>query len=324
MATQNSFELKRFSVREARQGTQVLSYLEEHGVAVIESMLTPKELERYRNDLDEIMARERDVPFDPGDGPECPDDAAMEAYLAKSYRINEAELARMMKRIRHTRAQNHGTPWPVEATRVNHSFLHVPTLLDEEKSQRVFNLPAKLPYCGRMIEDPVVLGLLGEMLGEDFVLSDIASASIGPHTDGGYWHVDGALTVLPDPLPDAVLAMQMVWLLDDFTEDNGATRILPGSHRLFKKPPWEYKSMEGEVALTAPAGSVAIWLSHSWHKVGQNVTDHPRRAIIGYYTQAWIKPFSDYTRSLPAEVIETYSPRARYLLGWSAFGPKRG
>ena len=82
--------------------------------------------------------------------------------------------------------------------------------------------------------------------------------------------------------------------------------------------------MDGEIALTGPAGSLALWLSHTWHRVGANATDYPRRAIIGYFSQAWVKPFSDYTRSVPAEVLRKYSPRTRYLLGCSAFSPPRG
>ena len=207
---------------------------------------------------------------------------------------------------------------------MNHNFLHLAHLLDDDKTQRSYNLPAKVPQCGRLIEDPVLLPLLSEMLKEDFILSDISATSIGPHTEGGYWHVDSPLTMLPEPLPDVVLAVQTVWMLDDFTPDNGATRVVPGSHRTLKKPPWGYDPIAGEIALTAPAGSLALWLSHTWHRVGANVTDRPRRAIIGYFSQAWVKPFSDYTRSVPPEVMERYSPRARYLLGWSAFAPTRG
>ena len=86
------------------------------------------------------------------------------------------------------------TPWPVEAAQVNHNFLHIPLLLDDEKTQRCFNLPAKLPWCGRLLEDPFLMPLLSAMLKEDYVLSDISATSIGPHTDGGYWHIDAPLT----------------------------------------------------------------------------------------------------------------------------------
>ena len=316
--------MKRFSARNAEDREEVLEHLGEHGFAVIKSLLTDAELRNIRNAVEEIMAGEREAPFEPGDGPATQDDAAMEDYLAQAYKVSDAELKRVMKRIRHTRAQNHGTPWPVNAPQVNHNFMHIPLLLDDDKTQRSYNLPAKLPQCARLMEDPFLLSLLAALLKEDFILSDISATSIGPATGGGYWHVDAPLTMLPEPLPDVVLAVQTVWMLDDFTQENGATKVVPGSHRTLRKPAWGYEPMDGEIALTAPAGSLALWLSHTWHRVGANVTDRPRRAIIGYFTQSWVKPFSDYTRSVPTDVIERYSPESRYLLGWSAFAPKRG
>lgn len=303
---------------------EVEHHLREHGVAVVESMLVDKELQEIQQAVDEMMAAEREVPFDPGDGPAAECDEATEAYMAGAYRVSKAELTRVMKRIRHARAQNHNTRWPVVASDVLHNFLHVPLMLDDDKSQRSFNLPAKLPQCGLLLENSFLLSLLSEMLKDDFILSELCTSSIGPHTDGGNWHVDAPLSMLPEPLPDVVLAVQAVWLLDDFTADNGATRLVPGSHRTLRKPAGDNDSIDGEIALTAPAGSLALWLPGTWHRVGANITDHPRRAILGYFSQSWIKPFSDYTRSVPAGVIERYSPHARYLLGWSAFAPTRG
>ena len=120
------------------------------------------------------------------------------------------------------------------------------------------------------------------------------------------------------------LTVQNAWMLDDFTENNGATRVIPKSHLFRKKPGWGYDSEQDEIILTGPAGSMAMWLSQTWHRSGPNLTDNPRRALLGYFSRSWIKPFSDYTRAVPKEVMETYTPSARYLMGWSAFGPKRG
>ena len=315
--------MERFKANECDAG-EILSSLTEHGYAVIESILSASELNDLKVSVESMLASERTTPFDPGDGPAAPEDEEIEAYLSNAYRISSAERDRVMKRIRHARAHNHGTKWPVGAAQINHSFMHIPLLLDDERTQRSYNLPAKLPQCARLIEDPLLLQLLAEMLKDDFILSDISATSIGPQTNGGYWHVDAPLTMLPEPLPDIVLAVQTVWMLDDFTNENGATRVVPGSHRTLKKPPWGYDPLAEEIALTAPAGSLAMWLSHTWHRVGSNVTNGPRRAVLGYFSQAWVKPFSDYTRSVPPEVMARYSPRARYMLGWSAFAPVRG
>ena len=158
------------------------------------------------------------------------------------------------------------------------------------------------------------------VLGDDCVLSDISVNSIGPHTEGAAWHVDAPLGQLPEPLPEFPLTLQNVWMLDDFTAENGATRVVPGSHKRRRRPAWAGGRMEDEVILTAPAGSMAVWLSNTWHRVGPNSTDYPRRAILCYYDRSWIKPFSDYRTSIPRELLERYSPTLRYLLGFSANG----
>jgi ectoine hydroxylase-related dioxygenase (phytanoyl-CoA dioxygenase family) len=97
--------------------------------------------------------------------------------------------------------------------------------------------------------------------------------------------------------------------------------VMPGSHKLRKSPPWGSDPLEGEVTLTAPAGSVAIWLSNTWHRSGPNYTEAKRRAILCNYNVSWLRFFSDFTSTLPAEVIPTLSERAKYLLGFGARAP---
>jgi ectoine hydroxylase-related dioxygenase (phytanoyl-CoA dioxygenase family) len=105
-----------------------------------------------------------------------------------------------------------------------------------DRSQRIWNLLAKADRSADLIEHPAVLGLARATLGEDCILSDCSATSVGAHTDGGSWHVDVPLGQLPEPLPDFPLTTQNVWMLDDFTERNGATRVVPGSHRTRRKP----------------------------------------------------------------------------------------
>jgi ectoine hydroxylase-related dioxygenase (phytanoyl-CoA dioxygenase family) len=80
--------------------------------------------------------------------------------------------------------------------------------------------------------------------------------------------------------------------------------------------------MEGEVALTAPAGSVAIWLSNTWHRSGPNTTDKPRRAILCNYNLSWLRTFTDFSSTMSPEVAATLSNDLRYLLGFAANAPK--
>ena len=302
----------------------VLDDLLEQGFVVIENVLGSNELGRATAEIDRIMACERSDPIVSGDGPARSDDNATAVFLRKNYSIDEPELQRMLRRIRHTRARNLDTPWPVGIGDVNKTFIHLPTLFDQGQSQRIWNLPGKAAAAAGLIEHPTVLDLVQQVLGEDCVLSDCSATSIGPHTHGGAWHVDVPIGQLPEPLPDFPLTTQNVWMLDDFREDNGATRVVPGSHLSRRKPQWTAGELEGEVTLTAPAGSVAIWLSNTWHRSGPNHSESPRRAILCYYCRSWIKPFNDFCNGLPTELAASFSPALRYLLGWSATAPVRG
>jgi hypothetical protein len=292
--------------------------LADRGYTILEGVLTRSELEEIRSRLDELCAQEKGHPDEPEDGRSFPEDNAIEEFLAASYVLTKAELARTMRRIRHTRARNLDTPWPVPPNQVMKNFMVLPSLWDGDRTQYIRNLLAKGAVFTKLIEHPTVLGLDRGILGDDCVLSDTSAISVGPHTEGGPWHVDSPCGQLPEPLPDFTLTLQNAWMLDDFTPQNGGTRLVPESHKLRKRPPWGGQSQEGEIVLTAPAGSVAIWLSNTWHRVGPNSTDKPRRAILSYFSRSWVKPFCDHLRSIPKEDAQRFSPTLRYLIGYSS------
>ncbi|RZT98350.1 ectoine hydroxylase-related dioxygenase (phytanoyl-CoA dioxygenase family) [Advenella incenata] len=295
--------------------------LAEDGYAVVENVLDQDQLERIREVVAKRMAHELANPL-PLDDEKHDDDEDIRAYYKKHYTVSDAEAERMVARIHQYRRDNAGARWPMPISKVSKNFLHLPTLFDNDKSQRVWNLLNKEPELIPLIEHPVVLPMVQHMMGEDCNLHDFQSTSIGPQTGGGAWHVDAPLGQIAEPLPEFPLTLQNVWMLDDFTADNGATRVMPGSHKLRKSPPWGSDSLEGEVTLTAPAGSVAIWLSNTWHRSGSNHTDAQRRAILCNYNVSWLRFFADFTSTLPPEVIPTLSERAKYLLGFGACAPK--
>ncbi|MCY3759174.1 MAG: phytanoyl-CoA dioxygenase family protein [Acidobacteria bacterium] len=302
-----------------------IRHLDQEGYVVLEGLLDRKRLQRIRGEVDRLFEQEQRQPFDPGDGPEGPDDDAIQAFISESYTASSAEVARIMKRIRHTRALNGNTSWPVPPNQVMKLFFHLPLLFDQDRSQRIMNLPAKSDAALRLVEEPHILRLVRGVLGDDCVLSDLSATSIGAHaTEGGAWHVDVPLGQLAEPLPDFPLTVQNAWMLDDFTAENGATRVVPRSHKLRKKPVWAPQQEHQEAVLTAPAGSVAVWLSNTWHRSGPNTTGRPRRALLGYYSRSWVKPFSDYRTCFSERTLAGLSPTLRYLLGFSANAIVRG
>jgi ectoine hydroxylase-related dioxygenase (phytanoyl-CoA dioxygenase family) len=109
-----------------------------------------------------------------------------------------------------------------------------------------------------------------------------------------------------------------IWLLDDFTTENGATRVVPGSHR-WGKMPGEMMSDPAaphpqEKLLLAPAGTVAIFNSHTWHGGTLNRTPSPRRAIHSYWCRRSQPQQLEQQKYLDAETRSRFSPAVRHLL----------
>lgn len=296
--------------------------LAEKGYVVVENVMSPEMLEQARAVVERLMAYEREHPYHPKDVDPAPDEAEIRAYYSKAYTVDEAELDRLVARTQEYRRQNADTHWLQPINKVSKNFIFLPTMFDYGKSQRVWNLINKAPELAPIIENPVILPAVRNILGVDCNLHDFQSTSIGPHTGGGAWHVDAPLGQIAEPLPEFPLTLQNVWLLDDFTEDNGATRVMPYSHKLRKSPPWGSDPMEGEVVLTAPAGSVAMWLSNTWHRSGPNMTDKARRAILCNYNLSWLRPFTDFVSTMSPEVAAGFSNDLRYLLGFAARAPQ--
>ena len=220
-------------------------HLNEKGYVVVENLLDKNQLATLQNEVNDLFIQERKSPFEPEDGPSHPNDAETETFILENYSVSKNELNRIMRRIRHTRALNKNTPWPVPPSQVMKLFFHLPLLFDDDQSQRIMNLPAKSTSALDLIEEPHMLDLVKSFLGRDCVLSDIGATSIGPHTEeGGAWHVDVPLGQLDEPLPDFPLTVQNAWMLDDFTEENGATRVVEGSHKSRKKPVWSLQQEE--------------------------------------------------------------------------------
>lgn len=299
-----------------------MAELADQGYTIIEGMLDESELGELRDALQQIAQDECENVFVPEDTETSCYDTAIEAFLAESYPITKGELRRVMHQIQHTRMQNHGTTWPVSIEEVPRNFVQLPNFT-EDGTQYVRSLVLKNDLFLKQVEDQRVLALTRSILGDDCILSDFSANILGPKTRGQSWHVDAPLQQLPDPLPEFAITTQNVWMLDDFTHENGATRIVPGSHKRRKKPEWVNESMEDEISIEAPAGSVAIWSSNTWHKAGANTTNRPRRALLGYYARSWVKPFTDYRPNISSKMAERISPTALYLLGFSSNAVQR-
>ncbi|HEY7627056.1 MAG TPA: phytanoyl-CoA dioxygenase family protein [Ilumatobacteraceae bacterium] len=302
--------------------TEALEQLNADGYAVIENLLPTATVTDLRDRVERILEYEREHPFDPGDAVVGVDQVADIDF--EYWRSGSDEIDRLKRRIRHRQAAEFDTPWPVDARDVCISFIHIPSLFDDGRSQRIFNLINKDVAFAPLVEHPLLLAMIEHELGRDAIVLDMSVNHVGPHTNSAGWHVDSPLTQVGEPLPNFTLSIQSAWMLDEFTVENGATHVVRGSHLTLRKPPSGRDVLDNEVVLEGPAGSVAVWLSQTWHRHGANVTDGVRNGVIIQYGRSWVKPFVDLRTPMDDEQAAAFSPRLRYMLGCNANAPVRG
>lgn len=181
------------------------------------------------------------------------------------------------------------------------------------RNQRVYALTHKGEEFIFLLEHPVLWTLMTHVLGPDFLLSSITANIAGPggpamvlHPDQGY---------IPPPWPPYPLVANIMWMLDDFTEANGATRFVPGSHRQAGGRQTE-AAVSAAVPATAPAGSVLCFDGRVLHQTGANTTaDVLRHGVLTYCCKPWIRQQENSSLSIPAELWPQLSAPVRQLAG---------
>ena len=116
------------------------------------------------------------------------------------------------------------------------------------------------------------------------------------------------------------LMAQLLVMLDDFTEENGATYFLTGSHASAEKPSDEFFFTHADRA-TGAAGSIVMFDSNLWHAAGLNRSRSPRGALTLAFTRPFIKQQLDYPRALGYDRRASFTPRMQQLLGYNARVP---
>jgi ectoine hydroxylase-related dioxygenase (phytanoyl-CoA dioxygenase family) len=167
----------------------------------------------------------------------------------------------------------------------------------------------------RVVNTPRLLEYIRHVLGPAIKLSSLNVRSVNPHGAGAQpLHAD--MAAVADDL--GYWVCNAVWMLDDFTTENGAIRMIPGSHR-WRKLPQEVLAdptarHPEEILLTGTTGSVVVMNAHIWHGGTANRTAAPRTALHAFYARR-DKPQQQYQKKLlRPEVQERLSPELRYLL----------
>jgi ectoine hydroxylase-related dioxygenase (phytanoyl-CoA dioxygenase family) len=113
----------------------------------------------------------------------------------------------------------------------------------------------------------------------------------------------------------------VLWALDDFTEENGATRVIPGSHLSGPHPDdAEQTSYPAEM----PRGSMVVYLGSTLHGGGANRSDKPRRALVNTYALGWLRQEENQYLTLPSDAVAQQSDDVRRLLGFQVHGANLG
>jgi ectoine hydroxylase-related dioxygenase (phytanoyl-CoA dioxygenase family) len=186
-------------------------------------------------------------------------------------------------------------------------------------TQRVYALFAKTRSFDAIAIDPLVLGVLDRALVH-YQLSAPVGIQIGPGEKAQILHRDESVYPLPQPHPNVVV--NSMWPLDDFTEANGATRLVPGSHRW---EPGQRPGPEAEIVVAEmPAGSAMFYLGNLWHGGGANTTDKPRLGVILEYVVSWLRPQENHCLAVPRTVIAGLPERLQELLGYNIYPPFLG
>ena len=174
---------------------------------------------------------------------------------------------------------------------------------------RLANLVDKGAAFRPCFTTPLVLAALVHVLGEDLKLSSLNGRSARRGAGQQGLHADG-----PWPQPPRPQVANSIWVLDDFTVDNGATRLVPGSHRWPGPAPDVDRAGREAVTVVAPAGSVAVFNAHVLHGGTANTTDRPRRAVHGYFTLRHLPQQTDQRRWVSADTLATLSEQLRWLI----------
>jgi ectoine hydroxylase-related dioxygenase (phytanoyl-CoA dioxygenase family) len=185
-------------------------------------------------------------------------------------------------------------------------------------TRRIYALFAKVRGFDRLAIDPLLLGVLDQVLGE-YQLSGPVGIDIGPGETAQGLHRDDV--VYPLSWPHQQVVLNTMWALDEFTADNGATLIVPGSHR---SSPAEKPDDAEAVAATMPAGSVMFYVGTVWHGGGSNHTDQRRLGVILEYAASWLRAQENHVAAVPIDVMKTLPPRLQELLGYNIFPPFLG
>lgn len=188
----------------------------------------------------------------------------------------------------------------------------------EPGARRLANLINKGEVFRPLFTHPLILEAAQLVLGPNIRLGSLNARSVPPHSDPKMpYHCDTDYDGKPDK--KGFYSFSCIWMLDDFTRENGATHLVPGTHHSHALPKEVladvYAPHPDEIVACGKAGDVLAFNAHCWHTGGANITDGQRRAILGHYNRADYPQQTDQQKLLSPQVQASMTPLERAILG---------
>ena len=190
----------------------------------------------------------------------------------------------------------------------------------DAKNRRLHRLPDRHPVFLELLEQPVVLDLVKHILGptplnESYLVQSLDANVTRPGSGAQLIHLDTARDTSTQKVP---CHARFIWCLDPFDEENGATRVVPGSHLWNDRIDMSGATFYESVPAIAPAGSVLIYTDMLLHGTGANISADRQRASINFgYCPPWHRPSVNFPLVLDPGCIKGASRTVRQLLGYT-------
>ena len=180
---------------------------------------------------------------------------------------------------------------------------------------RIYNLLARAKVFEKVPVHERVLPVVERVLGRGCLVSSISSIAILPGEAAQPIHADDQL--IPLPKPHVPIVCNTMWALTDFTDENGATRIIPGSHLRDHSPDYfgEYESLPAAM----PKGSVMVYNGSMWHGGGANRTAQRRVGVAMNYCAGYIRQQENQQLGVPPALVKTFPKRLQELVGYGIY-----
>lgn len=185
-------------------------------------------------------------------------------------------------------------------------------------TERVYALLSKAPSIAQIIEHPFILSMLDEVLPKNYLLSAALAINVHPGETPQPFHIDDSAGGLQLPKPRRAFGYSTIWAFDDFTIDNGATEVVPGSHHW---PSDRQPRRDEVVQVIMPAGSVVVFDGTLLHRGGANRADTNRLGITPQYCAPGLRQIENMVLAVPPLQAARYSERIQNMLGYNIIEP---